>query len=62
MEDLGSVSSRGGGHGEVERGNEATLLSHSGEGILINNHRSKIKEEDLGKLKYFYKIPKSVEN
>ena len=37
------------------------MSSHWGEGILIYNPRSKIKESDLGKIRYFYNIPKSLE-
>ena len=58
--DLGLIKSRGQGQ-VMERGEEATLLSLLGEDILINNPRSKIREADLGKIRYFYKIPKLVE-
>ena len=31
--------------------------SHLGEGILLNNPRLKVTEEELKKLRYLYKIP-----
>ena len=35
--------------------------SHPGEGILLSNPRSKVTENDLGKLRYMFKITKSME-
>ena len=37
------------------------ISSYPGEGILLSNPKSKVKEEDLGKLRYLFKIPKSME-
>ena len=59
-EDLGSFKSKGEGQ-LVEHGEEVCSLSHLWEGILINNPCSKIREADLGKLRYFYKFPMLVE-
>ena len=58
--ELGSVKLRD-ERQTVDLGEDATLLNHPGEGILINNPCSKIKEADLGKIRYLYKIPKLVE-
>ena len=35
--------------------------SHPREGILLNNPRIKVTNEELNKLRYLYKIPQSVE-
>ena len=35
--------------------------SHPREGILLKNPRSKVTNDELGKLRYFFKIPQSVE-
>ena len=35
--------------------------SYPGEGIFLENPRSSVKEGDLSKLRYMYKIPASVE-
>ena len=60
-DDLGYVESIGEGQDVVMQGAKATSSSYPGEGILINSTHSKSKEVDLGKLRYFYKIPKSVD-
>ena len=59
-EDLGLVESKGEGQ-LVKLGEEACSSSHLIEGILINNPRLRIKEANLGKLRYLYKFPKSEE-
>lgn len=59
--DLGSFESHG--NFQAEEGVDEVMSSTSqpSEGILVANPRLKIKEKDLGKLRYLYKIPKSME-
>ena len=45
----------------MEMGTETSSASHLGEGILLANPRSTVTDDDLGKLKYLYKITKLVE-
>ena len=59
-EDLGLVELRGKGQ-LVEHDKEACSWSHPSEGILIKKPRSKIVETDIGRVRYFYKFPQSVE-
>ena len=42
-------------------GKPESTASHPGDGILLMNPRSKVTEDELKKLKYLYKFPKSVE-
>ena len=58
-EDLGSVKPRG--TSEAEANVEVSSASHPGEGILVSNPRSKVVVDELRKIRYLYKIPKSVE-
>ena len=46
---------------QVEVGEVILFVSYSGEGIFVMNPRSKLTRNDLGKLRYLYKICKSVE-
>ena len=48
--DLRSVESRG-EHQIMELGEEVSSTSHLGEGILLVNPKSTVKEEDLEKLR-----------
>ena len=59
-EDLVSVDSHG-DHHIVELGEKVSSASHPGEGILLANPRLTVKDDDLGKFRYTYKIPKSME-
>ena len=58
-EELGDVGSREEGAEEEEV--VATSSSWPRQGILKNNLKLNIKDSDLFRLRYFYKIPKSVE-
>ena len=60
IEDLGSFGSYRDCE-VVEVSEEVSSASHPGEGILLVNPRSIVTEDDLGKLRYLYKIPKSVD-
>ena len=60
IKDLGLVESRKDDQ-LVEQGEEASSSSHPGEGILLNNSWYSVSEVDLGKLRYWFKIPKSME-
>ena len=54
--DLGLVESRGNPVAEgVDL--EVSSASHLGEGILVSNLRSKVAVDELGKIRYLYKIP-----
>ena len=46
---------------QEEEGELELTASHPGEGILLTNPRSKVTKDELKKLKYLYKFPKSVE-
>ena len=49
---------------EVTLGNtkvEPVIESCPGEGVLLKNPRSKVTKDEFNKLRYFYKIPQSVE-
>ena len=45
----------------VEVGEEVFSTSHPRDSILFVNPRLSVKSDDLGKLRYLYKIPKLVE-
>ena len=40
---------------------EVSSTSHPREGILVSNLRSKVAADELGKIRYLYKISKCVE-
>ena len=45
----------------VKVGENVSSVKHLGEGILLMNQSLKVIGNDLGKLRYLYKIPKSIE-
>ncbi len=45
----------------MKHGEEALSLIHPGKGILLNNPRSSVRNKDLRKLRYLYKVPGFVE-
>ena len=57
-EDIDSVESRGSPQAE-EAGVEVSSVSHPREGILVSNLGSKVSVDELGKIRYLYKILKS---
>ena len=41
-------------------GEDVSSLSHPKDGILLVNLQASMRNDDLGKLRYLYKFPKSV--
>ena len=46
---------------DLEADEPESTASHLGEGILLTNPRLKVTKDELKKLKYLYKFPKSIE-
>ena len=54
IEDLGLVKSHG--NSQAEARIEVSSASHTREGILVSNSRSKFTEDELQKIRHLYKI------